>query len=87
MVLLGLKVALTPLGRPETESATVPLNPPWSRTVMVVLSLLPPCTRVRLLGDGAILKLGVGAVVSALMRFCPFGLPHPVTRSYPATAL
>ena len=35
--------------------------------------------------DGVIPKASVGPA-KALIRFCPFGVPQPVQRSYPATA-
>jgi hypothetical protein len=48
----GLKVAVTPEGRPLTEKVTVPLKPVCGATVMVVTPL-PPCGTLRLAGDGA----------------------------------
>lgn len=49
----GLNAAVTPVGRPATESATVPLNPVWGTTVMV-LTPPAPCRTERLAGDAAI---------------------------------
>ena len=43
--------AVTPLGRPETESSMLPVNPPRSLTVMVVLPELPGLI-IRLFVDG-----------------------------------
>src|SRR5208282_278262 len=37
----GLKVAVTPLGRPEADKVTLPEKPPPGCTAMVVLALLP----------------------------------------------
>lgn len=34
-------VAVTPLGRPEAASVTLPVNPPTSVTVIVLVPLLP----------------------------------------------
>jgi hypothetical protein len=48
----GLKVAVTPEGRPETEKVTMPLKPVCGATVMV-LTPLPPWGTLRLAGDGA----------------------------------
>ena len=48
-VLLGLKEAVTPLGRPDTERLTLPANPPWGAKEIVVEPLVP-CTSVRLPG-------------------------------------
>ena len=49
-VLLGLKDAITPLGRPDADRLTLPLKPPCGVTVMVLVPLVP-CTTVKLLGD------------------------------------
>jgi hypothetical protein len=35
----GLNDAVTPVGKPETVSATVPLNPPMEATVMEAVAL------------------------------------------------
>lgn len=48
-VLLGLKEAVTPLGRPDAERLTLPENPPWGAKEIVVEPLVP-CTSVRLFG-------------------------------------
>ena len=45
VVLLGLKEAVTPLGRPEADKLTLPLKPFCGVTVIVLVPLLP-CTRV-----------------------------------------
>jgi hypothetical protein len=50
VVLPGLKDAVTPLGRPEADKLTLPLNPFTGLTVMVLLPL-PPCVTVTLVGD------------------------------------
>jgi len=56
VVLAGLNAeAVTPLGRPETDSATLPVNPYCPVTVMVLVPL-PPCVRVY--GDAERLKFG-----------------------------
>jgi len=83
----GLKAAVTPLGNPEAASVTLPVNPPRSVTVMVLVPPAPPCVMLTLLGESDSVKLGVPDPARALIRFWPFGLPHPVTRSYPVTAL
>ena len=44
VVELGLKLAVTPPGRPEAASDTLPVNPPMSLIVMVSVLLLPTAT-------------------------------------------
>src|SRR5690348_571906 len=46
---LGVKLAVTPLGKPEADSVTLPLNPFCGVTVMLLVPL-PPCTRIKLAG-------------------------------------
>ena len=41
---VGLKAAVTPLGKPETVNATLPVNPPVSATAMVSVPLAPCLT-------------------------------------------
>ena len=77
--------AVTPLGRPDAASVTLPLNPFTSVTVMVLLPLLP-CVIVRLLGESESVKLGVADPANRLMRPVVFGLPQPVHRSKPVAA-
>jgi len=60
-VLLGLKDALTPLGRPEAEKATVPVNPFCGSTEMV-LAPLAPGAMFRLPGEAESVKLGAVTV-------------------------
>jgi len=58
VVLVGLNVAVTPLGTPETDSATLPVETFCGVTVMVLVPL-EPCVRVY--GDAERLKFGAGA--------------------------
>ncbi len=59
VVLAGLNAeAVTPLGRPETDSATLPVKPFCGVTVMVLVPL-PPCVSVY--GDADRLKFGTRA--------------------------
>lgn len=74
-------VAVTPLGRPDAASVTLPENPPTSVTVIVLVPLLP-WVMVTLLGDAESVKLGEeddpdNNVISPVV----FGLPQPVHRS------
>src|SRR5436853_36707 len=50
VVLAGLKLAVTPLGRPEADRLTLPVNPFTGLTV-IVLHVLPPCVTETLAGD------------------------------------
>ena len=50
VVLLGLKEAVTPFGRPEADKLTLPLKPFCGVTVIVLVPLLP-CTRVTPFGN------------------------------------
>src|SRR5580692_5601590 len=51
-------VAVTPLGRPEAASVTLPVNPPTSVTVIVSVALLP-CASNRLVGEADNVKPAV----------------------------
>jgi len=72
--------AVTPLGRPDAARVTLPVNPPTSVTVIVLVPLLP-WVIVRLLGESDSVKLGVVDPARRLIRPVVFGLPHPVHRS------
>jgi hypothetical protein len=62
VVLLGLKDAVTPLGKPVADKLTLPLNPFCGVTV-IVLAALAPWTIVTLLGDAESEKFAGGATV------------------------
>jgi len=51
------KLAVTPEGRPDAESVTLPVKPPEAVTVIVLLALLPWVTE-RLLGEAESEKFG-----------------------------
>jgi hypothetical protein len=53
-------VAVTPVGRPEADKATVPVKPLDGVTVIALVPLAP-CAIVMLVGDADRLKLGGGA--------------------------
>jgi hypothetical protein len=79
-------VAVTPLGKPDAARVTLPVNPPTSVTVIVLLPVLPWVT-LTLLGEAESVKLGdVEEGASRLIIPVVFGLPHPVHRSYPVIA-
>jgi hypothetical protein len=48
--LVGLKEAVTPLGRPEADKSTFPLKPFCAVTVIVLVPVAP-CTKLTLAGD------------------------------------
>ena len=48
-VLLGLKEAVTPAGRPDAAKLTLPEKPPWGAKEIALVPLVP-CTRVKLPG-------------------------------------
>ena len=77
-VLVGLNEAVTPLGKPEAERLTVPLNPLSGLTVMVLL-MCAPCVTPRPDGAADRVKLGAGVTVSETETWC-VKLPEvPVT--------
>jgi hypothetical protein len=86
-VLPGLKVAVTPLGKPEADRLTLLLKPFCGVTVMV-LTPAAPCAMVKVFGDAESTKFG-GAVtvserVAALDRLPD--VPVTVTVTVPVTA-
>src|SRR5258706_3984 len=48
--LLGLKEAVTPLGKPEADKLTLPVKPFCGATVIVLVPMVP-CTMLMLAGD------------------------------------
>jgi len=61
---LGLKLAVTPLGRPLAESVTPEANPLAGVTVMVSLVLVAPCAMDNVPAVGESEKVGAAATVS-----------------------
>ncbi len=57
VALAGLKLAVTPLGKPEAERLTLPVNPFAGFTVIVLVPLLP-CLTVKLVGEAESEKFG-----------------------------
>jgi hypothetical protein len=60
---VGLKLAVTPEGSPEADSATAALKPPLT-VVEIVLLPEAPCATEMLAGDALTAKSGVAAVVT-----------------------
>lgn len=76
------KLALMPLGMPEADKFTLPLNPFTGLTVMVVEPAAP--WRIATLeGDAERVKLGCVAEVQLLTRFAALTVPMPVAKSQP----
>lgn len=82
---VGLKLTVTPVGAPEAVKAIAESNPP-NTAVVIVDEPLPPCATDTEPGEAEMVKLGVDVPARALTRPEPLGLPHPVTKSYAATA-
>ncbi len=61
----GLNTAVTPVGRPEAVKFTLPLNPFWSFTLMVLVAL-EPATRARLDDGDERLKFAGAVLVGAV---------------------
>ena len=59
----GLNAAVTPLGRPDAVRFTLPLNPFWSFTLMVLFALAP-ARRARLPADDERLNFAGDVTVS-----------------------
>jgi len=86
---VGLKLAVTPLGRPDAENVTFPVNPLIGATVIVLEPLLP-CTTVSEVGfednekffaDGDTVKLTV------IVRVKVPEVPVTLTSTVPAAAV
>jgi len=83
VVLLGLKDALTPLGRPEDDRLTLPLKPFCGVTVTVLVPLAPRVI-VKLVGDVDSTKLGVAVYPGQLFtKLVALTAPMPVAKSQP----
>ena len=88
VAILGLKMAVTPLGRPEADRVTPPLKPFWG-VMVTVLERLVPCVMFKLAGDADRLKFGavvtVSAIVVALVKVPD--VPEIVTVAVPVVAV
>ena len=82
--------AVTPVGRPEADKLTLPVNPPVSVTVIVLVAVLP-CTTLTLAGEAESEKSGcAGAVmVSETVVVCVSApdVPVIVTVEVPVVAV
>ena len=77
------KMALTPLGRPDTDKATLPLNPFCGFMVMVV-GPAAPWRKVKFVGDAESVKLGCDEDEGQLLtKLAALTVPMPVAKSHP----
>jgi hypothetical protein len=75
--------AVTPLGSPDADKLTLPLNP-LSGVTVIVLAPLVPCVIVKLFGEADSAKFGVCTDAGQLFtRLAAFTLPIPVAKSQP----
>ena len=83
VALTGLRLAVTPLGRPEAARLTALLKPFTGMTVTVLVPLLP-WVIVTLLGAAERENPGIGPPVGQLAtRLVAFNEPIPVAKSQP----
>ena len=80
-VLLGLNDALTPLGRPEIDKLTVPVNP-FSGVTVIAAVPLAPWVSVRMFGEADSRKFGPKAG-QLFTRLAALTVPIPVAKSHP----
>jgi len=74
---VGVKAAVTPVGRPVAERETAALKPPATVVVTVEVPLLPLVTDTEL-GDTETAKLGVTVTVRLTVAVCVRPPPVPV---------
>lgn len=75
--------AVTPVGKPDAESVTLPEKASVGVIVIVLVPPAPPCVIVTLLGAADRLKFGVVDAGHAFARFVTFTVPMPVAKSHP----
>lgn len=81
----ALNAAVTPLGKPDAESVTPPLNL-FTGVMVMVLFMLLPGEIVMVFGEGRRLKLA--ALVGQLFtRLAAFTDPMPLVKSQPVVAM
>jgi len=85
---LGLKEAVTPVGRLDAEKVTLPVKPFVGWMVIVLVPVLPRAT-LRLLGDAERLKFGPGVTARAIVVVCvkPPDVPVVATVTLPVVAV
>ena len=87
---VGLKLAVTPVGRAETDSETAELNPPLTLVESVLLPELPWTTE-RLAGEALSVNVGVAAALTVraiiMVWVTPPPVPVTVTFTVPVVAV
>jgi len=81
-MVIGSKVAVTPVGRPVADNVIAASNPPVRLGAIVVIPVPPACTETEL-GEIKMVKFAPGGAVleRTSSRPVPFGLPQPVAKS------
>ena len=77
---VGLKAAVTPVGRPDADSAIAESKPPETVVVMVEVPVAPWTTETEV-GEAASVNAGTGAdvTVSEIVAVCVMLSPVPLT--------
>jgi hypothetical protein len=75
--------AVTPVGKADAVSVTLPEKASVGVIVIVLVPPAPPCVIVTLLGAADRLKFGVVDAGHAFARFVTFTVPMPVAKSQP----
>lgn len=71
VLLVGLKLAVTPVGRPEAVKLTEPVKPFAAATLIAEVAALPPIGADKAVDAGESVKLGGRATVTELVPDAP----------------
>jgi hypothetical protein len=83
VMLVGLKDAVTPMGKPEADKLTLPVKA-FTEATEIVLVPLAPCAIDKLDGDEERENPGTGPPVGQLFtKLVAFSVPMPVAKSQP----
>lgn len=81
----GLKLTVTPVGKPVADRETAEPKPAMAVIEMVAFPE-PPGNTVTEVDDAESMKPGCDEPTKSLIRSVPLGLPHPVAKSNPTVA-
>ena len=81
VLLVELKEAITPFGKPEADKPTAPLKP-FCGVIVIVVDPLVPCTRVKLVGAAESVKF-CAETGQLPTRLAALTVPIPVAKSQP----